>query len=147
MISVCKAAHSCAISNFSALRCHRSFTPRACRPTGRRPKGKIKRPGRYLRDNVVYGRTFLNDANLDELRRRWLEEGRNVRVHGTTSERPRHRFDRDERLSRQRLAPQPYRTLVLADAPARPRSSPTPCPLVPVGNGLPAYARLAGRRG
>jgi hypothetical protein len=120
---------------------HWGFTPRACRPYRAQTKGKVERPVRYLRDNFVYGRPFLNDADLHEQRRRWLDEVANVRVHGTTGERPRDRFDRDERLSLQPLAPQAYRWLVLADVPARPRSSPAPRPLVAVERRpLAAYA-------
>jgi transposase len=126
---------------------HWAFTPRACRPYRAQTKGKVERPVRYLRDNFVYGRTFLNDADLDQQRRRWLDEVANVRVHGTTGERPRDRFDRDERPVLQPLAPRPYTSLVLADAPARPRSSPTSRPLVTVEKRpLAAYARLAGGR-
>jgi transposase len=126
---------------------HWRFTPRACRPYRAQTKGKVERPVRYLRDNFVYGRTFLNDADLEEQRRRWLDEIANVRVHGTTGERPRDRFDRDEHLVLQPLAPQPYRSLVLTDAPVRPRSSSTPRPLVAVEKRpLAAYARLAGGR-
>jgi transposase len=137
------------VHNLECLRFahHWGFTPRACRPYRAQTKGKVERPVRYLRDNFVYGRPFLNDADLDEQRRRWLDEVANVRVHGTTGERPRDRFDRDERLSLQPLAPQPYRSLVLADVPARPRSSPPPRPLVAVEKRpLAAYARLAGGR-
>ena len=126
---------------------HWRFTPRACRPYRAQTKGKVERPVRYLRDNFVYGRTFLNDADLEEQRRGWLDEIANVRVHGTTGERPCDRFDRDERLVLQPLAPQPYRSLVLAEAPARPRAAPTPRPLVAVEKRpLAAYARLAGGR-
>ena len=81
---------------------HWSFTPRACRPYRAQTKGKVERPVRYLRDNFVYGRTFANDADLDQQRRQWLDDVANVRVHGTTRERPRDRFDRDERLLLQR---------------------------------------------
>jgi transposase len=126
---------------------HWGFTPRACRPYRAQTKGKVERPVRYLRDNFVYGRAFLNDADLDQQRRHWLDDVANVRVHGTTGERPRDRFDRDERLLLQPLAPRPYTSLVLADAPARPRSSPTSRPLVAVEKRpLAAYARLAGGR-
>lgn len=48
---------------------HWSFTPRACRPYRAQTKGKVERPVRYLRDNFVYGRTFANDADLDQQRR------------------------------------------------------------------------------
>jgi hypothetical protein len=113
----------------------------------RADQGKVERPVRYLRDNFVYGRTFLNDADLEQQRRQWLDDVANVRVHGTTDERPRDRFDRDERLLLQPLAPRPYTSLVLAAAAARPRSSPAARPLVAVEKRpLAAYARLSGGR-
>src|SRR3954471_18888227 len=90
---------------------HWSFTPRACRPYRAQTKGKVERPVRYLRDNFVYGRTFLNDADLDQQRRQWLDDVANVRVHGTTREQPRDRFDRDERLLLYPLAPRPLVTV------------------------------------
>lgn len=126
---------------------HWSFTPRACRPYRAQTKGKVERPVRYLRDNFVYGRTFLNDADLDHQRRQWLDEVANVRVHGTTGERPRERFDRDERLLLQPLAARPYTSLVLAASPRQARASSTPRPLVPVEKRpLAVYARLTGGR-
>src|SRR5438477_8844931 len=42
---------------------HWSFTPRACRPYRAQTKGKVERPVRNLRDNLVYGRAFANDAD------------------------------------------------------------------------------------
>ena len=109
---------------------HWSFTPRACRPYRAQTKGKVERPVRYLRDNFVYGRTFANDADLDQQRRHWLDDIANVRVHATTRERPRDRFDRDERLLLQPLAPRPYTSLLVPDAPRRIASSAAPRPLV-----------------
>jgi transposase len=76
---------------------HWGFTPRACRPYRAQTKGKVERPVRYLRENLVYGRTFLNDADLAQQCADWLARVANVRVHGTTHEPPRARFDRDER--------------------------------------------------
>lgn len=48
---------------------HWSFTPRACGPYRAQTKDKVERPARYRRDNFVYGRTFVNDADLDQRRR------------------------------------------------------------------------------
>src|SRR6187549_45282 len=124
---------------------HWSFTPRACRPYRAQTKGKVERPVRYLRDNFVYGRPFANDADLDQQRRHWLDEVANVRVHATTHERPRERFDRDERLLLQSLAPRPYTSLVLTVPSRRPSPSPAPRPLVAVEKRpLAVYARLTG---
>jgi transposase len=124
---------------------HWCFTPRACRPYRAQTKGKVERPVRYLRDNFVYGRTFGNDGDLDQQRQQWLDEIANVRVHATTRERPRDRFDRDERLLLQPLAPRPYTSLVLPQ-PLRPaRPLPASRALVDVEKRpLAVYARLTG---
>jgi transposase len=124
---------------------HWSFTPRACRPYRAQTKGKVERPVRYLRDNFVYGRTFANDADLDQQRRHWLDDIANARVHATTRERPRDRFDRDERLLLQPLAPRPYASVLVPDAPRRRAPSAAPRPLVTVEKRpLAVYARLTG---
>ena len=99
---------------------------------------------RYLRGNLVYGRDFLHDADLDHQTRHWLDRVANVRVHATTHERPRVRFDRDERLLLQPLAARRYTSLVLDSAsPAAPRQRPRPVIDVEKRS-LTVYARLAG---
>ena len=124
---------------------HWSFTPRACRPYRAQTKGKVERPVRYLRDNFVYGRTFLNDADLDQQRRVWLDDVANVRVHGTTRERPADRYARDERLLLQPLAPRPYTSLVLTPAPGHDQPTARPRPVIAVEKRpLAVYARLTG---
>lgn len=125
---------------------HWGFTPRACRPYRAQTKGKVERPVRYVRENLVYGRVFLNDADLAQQCEDWLARVANVRVHGTTQERPRDRFERDERLRLQPLPARRYTSLVL-DAPtvtAVPRRAPL---MVAVEKrALTAYAQLAGGR-
>jgi hypothetical protein len=124
---------------------HWSFTPRACRPYRAQTKGKVERPVRYLRDNFVYGRTFANDGDLDQQRRQWLDDVANVRLHATTRERPRDRFDRDERLCLQPLASRPYTSVLVPAAPRRHAPSATSRPLVTVEKRpLAVYARLTG---
>ena len=122
---------------------HWGFTPRACRPYRAQTKGKVERPVRYVRENLVYGRTFLNDGDLAQQCADWLGRVANVRVHGTTHEPPGARFDRDERAQLQPLPARRYTSLVLdAPAMAAPRR---PRPLIPVEKrSLTAYARLAG---
>jgi len=123
---------------------HWSFTPRACRPYRAQTKGKVERPVRYVRGNFVYGRTFIHDADLDHQRQQWLEHVANVRVHATTRERPRERFDREERLLLQPLAPRRYTSLVL-ERTATPPARQVPRPVVTVEKrSLAAYAQLAG---
>jgi transposase len=123
---------------------HWGFTPRACRPYRAQTKGKVERPVRYVRGNLIYGRDFLNDADLDQQTRHWLDRVANVRVHATTQERPRVRFDRDERLLLQPLAPRRYTSLVLdSTSPTSPRQRPRP--VIDVEKRpLTVYAQLAG---
>jgi hypothetical protein len=100
---------------------------------------------RYVRGNFVYGRTFLHDADLDQQRQLWLERVANVRVHGTTREQPRVRFDREERFLLQPLAPRRYTSLILDRAVTAPPARRPPRPVVAVEKrSLTAYARLAG---
>lgn len=126
---------------------HWGFTPRACRPYRAQTKGKVERPVRYVRGNFVYGRTFLHDADLDHQRQIWLDHVANVRLHGTTRERPRMRFDRDERVLLQPLAPRPYTSLVLDRPSAAPAARRALRPVIAVEKRpLAAYADLAGGR-
>ena len=104
---------------------HWSFRPRACRPYRARTKGKVERPIGYVRDNFVYGRTFLNDADLDEQRARWLDKA-NRRIHGTTGEVPVARFERDEQTILGPLASGPYLSIPLPPEPVHRPVSPQP---------------------
>mgnify|MGYP003544175342 CR=1 FL=1 len=97
-----------------------------------------------MRGNFVNGRTFLHDADLDHQRQLWLERVANVRLHGTTRERPRVRFDREERFLLQPLAARRYTSLVL-DRTAAPPARRAPRAVVTVEKRpLSTYARLAG---
>ena len=83
-------------AEFLRFAAHWGFLPRSCRL-------------RYVRESFFYGRTFINDADLNEQADRWVEGTANVRVHGTTRERPLDRFERDEREALRPLALQAYR--------------------------------------
>jgi transposase len=91
---------------------HWGFRPRACQPYRPETKGKVERPIRYVRGNFVYGREFVGDAHLDAERERWLAGTANVRIHGTTKERPVERFESERHLLLP-LAERSYRSLVL----------------------------------
>ena len=111
-------------AEFLRFSAHWGFVARPCRAYRAQTKGKVERPIRYLRDSFFYGREFASDADLNEQAARWLEDTANVRVHGTTGERPAERFERDERGVLRPLAAAPYRRpgAVPANAPAqRPR--------------------------
>lgn len=130
---------------FLRFAAHWGFRIRACRPYRAKTKGKVERPVSYIRGNFLYGRDFLGDGDLNAQALTWLEHTANVRVHGTTRESPRERFERDERAVLLPLAARPYQSLVLA--PERlTRSSPVPrglWPHIPVERRpLAAYAQL-----
>jgi hypothetical protein len=107
-------------------------------------KGKVERPIRYLRDNFLYARTFLGDADLAEQTARWLARA-NQRRHGTTKELPQVHFERDEQHQLRPLAERPYQSLVLPPPrplPLRPRAV---LPDIAVEQrSLSTYAKLAG---
>ena len=95
---------------FLRFAAHWDFRIRACRPYRAKTKGKVERPVNYLRDNFVYGREFVGDGDLNAQALTWLDQTphtANERVHGTTQEIPRVRFERDERHVLAALAPRP----------------------------------------
>jgi transposase len=108
-------------AEFLRFAAHWGFRPRACRPYRAKTKGKVERPIRYLRESFFYGRTFLNDADLNAQAERWLATTANRRRHRTTGESPQLRFDRDERVALKALASAPYPRLhsVTPSAPSK----------------------------
>lgn len=136
-------------AEFLRFAAHWGFKARACRPYRAQTKGKVERPIHYIRDNFVYGREFLSDEHLDAERERWQERTANVRLHATIKERPRERFERDERHVLQPLAGQGYRSLILlppkraAAAAPQPPVAPAPAGIQVERRPLAAYAALA----
>ena len=109
-------------AEFVRFAAHWGFRPRACRPYRARTKGKVERPIRYVRESFFYGRTFLNDEDLNTQSEQWLERICNVRRHRTLGEAPLDRFERDERLFLGALAARPYPQISLPSSvvPMRP---------------------------
>ena len=127
---------------FVRFAAHWGFRIRACRPYRAKTKGKVERPIRYVRESFFYGRTFLNDADLNVQALSWLAHTANVRRHRTTGEAPSVRFEREERVLLRALAARPYRAVTAAAAPK---------PMLPVQPSLTverrplaSYDRLAG---
>ncbi|HKK28701.1 MAG TPA: IS21 family transposase [Gemmatimonadota bacterium] len=125
------------------------FRPRACRPYRAKTKGKVERPIRYVRRSLVYGREFAGDADLNAQAEWWLGRVANVRVHGTTGERPTCRFEREERAALGPLAHRPYHSLALpAEVRSEPRARRLASGSVPPVDverrPLAVYARIAG---
>lgn len=98
-------------AEFLRFAAHWGFRIRACRPYRARTKGKVERPISYVRGNLLYGREFLGDADLDAQAEHWLEHTANARIHGTTGLVPRAHFEQEERATLLPLAARPYRAL------------------------------------
>jgi len=87
-----------------AVRLHPAFdafcrdwevVPRACQPYRARTKGKTERGVGYAKRNALAGRAFESWAELEAHLERWMLLA-DERVHGTTHQKPRERFERDE---------------------------------------------------
>ena len=125
---------------FLRFAAHWGFRIRACRPYRAQTKGKVERPVSYVRKNLVYGREFLDDEDLNAQAADWLVRVANVRVHGTTREQPIVRFERDEQAVLLPLASRPYQSLLWGTpAPELKRSRPA---TVVERRSLTAYAEL-----
>lgn len=68
------------------------FEPRLCQPYRAQTKGKVESGVKYFKRNFLPGRTFRDDADFREQIAAWMREIADVRVHGTTHERPIDRF-------------------------------------------------------
>jgi transposase len=68
---------------------------RACRPYRARTKGKTERGVGYAKSNALAGRMFETWTALDGHLEHWMSMA-DERIHGTTHEPPRLRFERDE---------------------------------------------------
>jgi hypothetical protein len=127
-------------STFTDFAAYYGFTPRACRPYRAQTKGKVERPFPYIRSNFFLGRTFSGLENVNVQSRHWLDHTANVRVHGTTHERPRDRYQ-IERGHLRALPQQTYRTVESTF-----RSSTRDCVVSYGGNFYSVPARHAARR-
>src|SRR2546422_11391 len=93
--------------------------PRACGPYRARTKGKTESGVKYVKRNALAGRSFPSFAALGAHLVPWMREA-DQRVHGTTFEVPRVRFEREEGA---RLRPLPARTLVVRERRLRRRGA------------------------
>lgn len=92
---------------FSHFAKYWGFRPRACAPYRPRTKGKDESGVRYVKRNAVAGRTFETWEAFEAHLARWLREVSDVRVHGTTGERPIDRFNQRERTCLKPLQDRP----------------------------------------
>lgn len=71
---------------------HYDVLPVASPPYWPRVKGKVERGVGYVKASFLEGRSFTDLTELNRQLDRWLEDTANVRVHGTTGERPIDRY-------------------------------------------------------
>jgi transposase len=72
--------------------------PRACAPYRARTKGKVESGVKYVKRNALAGRRFASFAELEAHLSSWMTKA-DERVHGTTNDVPRERFERDEKAA------------------------------------------------
>lgn len=75
---------------------HFGFLPLASPPYWPRVKGKVERGVGYVKRSFLEGRSFTDLADLNRQLELWLDQVANVRIHGTTGERPAERYHREE---------------------------------------------------
>jgi transposase len=78
---------------------HWGFRVRACAPYRARTKGKDERGVGYVKRNAVAGRRFATWSAMEAHLEAWTREIADARMHGTTGETPRQRFERDEAMA------------------------------------------------
>jgi Mu transposase, C-terminal domain len=79
-------------ATFKAFAAYWSFEPRLCQPYRAQTMGKVESGVKYFRRNFLPGRTFRDDTDFQEQLAAWMRDVADVRVHGTTHERPIDRF-------------------------------------------------------
>jgi transposase len=94
---------------FMSFAGHYLFEPVAAPVHYPEAKGKVESSIKYIRHSFFYGRTFASLADLRAQAGQWLEQTANVRLHGTTRERPSERLIL-ERTRLRKLPQHPYDT-------------------------------------
>jgi len=81
---------------FRAFAEYWGFEPRLCRPYRPQTKGKVESGVKYFKGNFLPGREFVDDRHLHEQLAEWMATIADVRIHGTTHERPIDRFTQEQ---------------------------------------------------
>lgn len=79
-------------ATFDAFAKHWGFEPRLCRPYRAQTKGKVESGVKYVKRNFLPGRQFRDLDDFNDQLRQWLDEVADVRIHGTTHQKPIERF-------------------------------------------------------
>src|SRR5262245_46656264 len=80
---------------FKAFADYWGFEPRLCQPYRAQTKGKVESGVKYFKRNFLPGRQFVDEQDLRGPLGQWMAEIADVRIHGTTHERPIDRFARE----------------------------------------------------
>lgn len=75
---------------------HYGYTPVACPPYSPWYKGKVERPIDYLRERFWRGYTYTDVAHVNQDVQDWNTTVAMERIHGTTKEKVRSRFEREQ---------------------------------------------------
>ena len=79
-------------AKFLAFCDHFGTLPAACPPYWPRVKGKVERGVGYIKQSFLTGRYFTDLTDLNHQLDQWIDTEANVRIHGTTKERPIDRY-------------------------------------------------------
>ena len=79
---------------------HYGSLPVACPPYWPRAKGKVESGVKYLKGSFLVGREFTDLGDLNGQLDAWLDGVANVRIHGTTRERPIDRYAHEVKVLR-----------------------------------------------
>jgi hypothetical protein len=74
---------------------HHGVMPVACPPYWPRVKGKVERGVGYIKASFLEGRDFTDLEDLNAQLDAWMDAVANVRIHGTTKERPLDRYTQE----------------------------------------------------
>jgi transposase len=77
---------------FHSFAKHWGFTPRLCQPYRAQTKGKVESGVKYVKRNFAPGRTFRDLEDFNAQLAAWQAEVADLRIHGTTHQRPIDRF-------------------------------------------------------
>jgi len=88
------------------------FEPVPCNVRAAWEKGKVESAVKFVRSAFLAGRAITTWAAINEQASRWRDGEANVRIHGTTRERPLDRFEL-EKTKLLPLPPKPYDTSVI----------------------------------
>ncbi len=92
---------------------HYGFAPVACNVGKGNEKGRVERGVGYIKINFLGGRQISDLASLQAAADQWRDTVANERVHGSTGEAPRWRFEQKEKASLLFLRPEAYDCAVI----------------------------------